>query len=77
FTVPLDLAPAHGENVLDVGVFDNEFYIDFEPVKHDAVSVEHGAALKLACAPATVTKDTTTFGPLKAQILRCRFAVAA
>jgi ABC-type uncharacterized transport system substrate-binding protein len=77
FTVPLDVAAVRGTGTLDIDSFDTEFYIDFELVKHDPVRVENGAQLKLACAPAPLTKDTTTFGPLTTRIVRCRFPGAA
>jgi tRNA threonylcarbamoyladenosine biosynthesis protein TsaE len=77
FTVPLDLTPARGANTLDIDSFDTEFYIDYELATHAPAAVEGGAQLKPACAPASITKDTTTFGPLTTHIVRCRFAGAA
>jgi ABC-type uncharacterized transport system substrate-binding protein len=73
FTVPLDVAPAQGANTLDIASFDTEFYIDFELVKRDPVTVANGGQLKASCAPASVTKETTTFGPMTTRIVRCRF----
>jgi ABC-type uncharacterized transport system substrate-binding protein len=77
FTVPLDLAPAPGVNTLDIDSFDTEFYIDYELVKRDPVTVENGAALKMSCAAAAIVKDTTTFGPLTTHIARCHFSGSA
>jgi ABC-type uncharacterized transport system substrate-binding protein len=76
FTVPLEVVPARGPNTLDIDSFDTEFYIDFEPVKRDPVTVENGAALKMSCASEPVSKNTTTFGPLNVHIVRCRFSGA-
>ena len=77
FTVPLALSAVAGANTLDIDSFDTEFFIDFELAKHDAASVEDGEPLKLLCSPTTVTKDTTTFGPLTTHIVRCHFSGAA
>jgi ABC-type uncharacterized transport system substrate-binding protein len=77
FTVPLDLTPMPGANTLDVDSFDTEFYIDYELVKRHPVTVENGAQLKMSCADAAITKDTTTFGPLTTHIARCHFSGSA
>jgi ABC-type uncharacterized transport system substrate-binding protein len=73
FTVPLALSPTAGANTLDIDSFDTEFYIDFELARRGAAAIENGGQLKLACAPTSLTKDTTTFGPLTTHIVRCHF----
>lgn len=74
FTVPLDLPPVPGANTLDIDSFDTEFYIDYELVKRNPVTVQNAGALKISCGDAAITKDTTTFGPLTTHIARCRFS---
>jgi ABC-type uncharacterized transport system substrate-binding protein len=77
FTAPLSLAAGVQPTILEVDSFDTEFYIDYELLKHDAIKVENGAALKIVCAPKKASKVTTTFGPLDTQIVACTFQRAA
>lgn len=71
FTVPVDITPSRGSNILEIDSFDTEFYIDFELIKRDPVTIQHGEQLKMSCEPAHVTRTTTTFGPMGTRIVRC------
>ncbi len=77
FTVPVGIAPPHGGATLDIDSFDTEFYIDYELDEHRPVRVENGAGIAIACAPASLTRNTTTFGPLTTRIVRCRIKAAS
>jgi len=79
FTVPLDLARPKEGDALDfrVAAFDNEFYIDFELAKGEAIKVEHADRIKLACAEKKETRNTSVMGPVETKLVSCRFGKAA
>src|SRR6185437_9945511 len=77
FTVPVDIVPPQGGTMLEIDSFDTEFYIDYELDEHRPVPVENGAGIDVACAPASLTRDTTTFGALTTRIVRCRIKAAS
>ena len=77
FTVPVDIVPPQGGTMLKIDSFDTEFYIDYELDEHRPVPVENGAGIDVACAPASLTRDTTTFGALTTRIVRCRIKAAS
>jgi len=77
FTVPVHGGTAGARNTLEIAAFDHEFYIDFELAKKAAVTVEHGEKLAAACAPKTLRKDTSTFGPMDAVVVACTYGRAS
>jgi len=72
FTVPLAIPLGRGAEILEIDSFDTEFYIDFGLVKKDPVEIQ-GNAPGLSCAPGSVLRHTTIFGPLATRIVRCRY----
>lgn len=72
FTVPVDIAPPPNGATLDIDSFDTEFYIDYELDERHPIRVENGAGIGVACVPTSLTRNTTTFGPLTTRIVRCR-----
>jgi ABC-type uncharacterized transport system substrate-binding protein len=77
FTVPISGPAAVGPNALEIDAFDNEFYIDFELVDRDAVSVEQGEDLGVACAPKKARKDTPVIGAVDAVVMSCTWGQAS
>jgi ABC-type uncharacterized transport system substrate-binding protein len=77
FTLPLRTATPVARNSLEIGAFDTEFYIDFELLKKDPITIEHGAALAVACSRKPLGRDTTGVGPVESQIVTCSYGPAS
>jgi ABC-type uncharacterized transport system substrate-binding protein len=58
FVLPLAAPKPKGKSVLDIAVFDPEYYVDFELAADSAVKTTGGDALKAECQPGTIKRDT-------------------
>ncbi len=77
FVIPLSLPKATQKSLLEIAVFDPEYYVDFELAEDDPVKSSGGAALKAECQPGTVQRDTQGWGTVDADIVSCSYQGAA
>ena len=73
FVIPLTLPKAAPKNLLEIAVFDPEYYVDFELATDDPVKATGGTALKADCQPGTVRRDTQGWGQVDADIVSCTY----
>jgi len=73
FVIPVSLPKAGAKNLLEIAVFDPEYYVDFELAEGDAVNTTGGAALKADCQPGTIKRDTQGWGQVDADIVSCTY----
>lgn len=74
FVIPLTLPKAVApKSLLEIAVFDPEYYVDFELASDDPVKSTGGQALKADCQPGTVQRDTQGWGTVDADIVSCTY----
>lgn len=73
FVIPLTLPKAGPKSLLEIAVFDPEYYVDFELATDDPVKATGGATLKADCQPGTVQRDTQGWGQVDADIVSCTY----
>jgi ABC-type uncharacterized transport system substrate-binding protein len=74
FVIPLSPPKPQGKGVLEIAVFDPEYYVDFELAAADPVKTTGGGgALKADCQPGTVRRDTQGWGQVDADIVSCTY----
>ncbi|HLZ65929.1 MAG TPA: DUF1007 family protein [Aliidongia sp.] len=77
FVIPLSLPKAVAKSLLEIAVFDPEYYVDFELASDNPVKATGGAALKADCQPGTVQRDTQGWGQVDADIVSCTYQSGA
>lgn len=77
FVIPLSLPKATERGLLEIAVFDPEYYVDFELATDDPVKSAGGEALKADCEAGTVQRDTQGWGTVDADIVSCRYQGAS
>jgi ABC-type uncharacterized transport system substrate-binding protein len=73
FVIPLTLPKATAKSLLEIAVFDPEYYVDFELASDDPVKSSGGEALKADCQPGTIQRDTQGWGTVDADIVSCSY----
>ena len=73
FVIPLSLPKASAKNLLEIAVFDPEYYVDFELASDNPVKATGGEGLKADCQPGTVQRDTQGWGQVDADIVSCTY----
>jgi ABC-type uncharacterized transport system substrate-binding protein len=73
FVIPLTLPKPADKNLLEIAVFDPEYYVDFELASDDPVKSSGGEALKADCQSGTVQRDTQGWGQVDADIVSCTY----
>lgn len=73
FVIPLSLPKASAKNLLEIAVFDPEYYVDFELASDNPVKATGGEGLKADCQPGTVQRDTQGWGTVDADIVSCTY----
>ncbi len=73
FVIPLALPKAVANSLLEIAVFDPEYYVDFELAENDPVKSAGGDALKADCEAGTVQRDTQGWGTVDADIVSCSY----
>jgi ABC-type uncharacterized transport system substrate-binding protein len=73
FVIPLSLPKAAAKSLLEIAVFDPEYYVDFELATEDPVKTTGGGGLKADCQPGTVRRGTEGWGEVDADIVSCTY----
>lgn len=73
FVIPLSLPKTAAKSLLEIAVFDPEYYVDFELASDDPVKASGGGGLKAECQPGTIQRDTQGWGTVDADIVSCRY----
>jgi len=77
FVIPLTLPKAAANSLLEIAVFDPEYYVDFELAETDPVKSAGGDSLQADCEAGTVQRDTQGWGTVDADIVSCRYRAAS
>ncbi len=77
FVIPVTLPKADAHSLLEIAVFDPEYYVDFELAQDDPVKSSGGESLKADCEAGTVQRDTQGWGTVDADIVSCRYQAAS
>ena len=77
FVIPLTLPKAAANSLLEIAVFDPEYYVDFELAETDPVKSAGGDSLQADCEAGTVQRDTQGWGTVDADIVSCRYQAAS
>jgi len=77
FVIPLTLPKAAARSLLEIAVFDPEYYVDFELAEDNPVKSAGGESLKADCEAGTVQRDTQGWGTVDADIVSCRYQAAS
>jgi len=73
FVIPLTLPKPAAKSLLEIAVFDPEYYVDFELASDDPVKATGGELVKADCEPGTVQRDTQGWGTVDADIVSCSY----
>ena len=74
FTVPLDAAKAKSSNVIEISVFDQEYYVEFSLREKDAVTLQHAEGFAAECNELRNQRRITVLGPIQSDLVVCTYA---
>jgi ABC-type uncharacterized transport system substrate-binding protein len=81
FTVPLDPPEKTGEtrdpDVVEIGVFDPEYYVEFTLLDRDPVTIEHGEAFAAQCDVVRDQPRNTFLGTKYTDLAVCTYRVTS
>jgi ABC-type uncharacterized transport system substrate-binding protein len=77
FVIPVTLPKATERSLLEIAVFDPEYYVDFELASDDPVKSAGGEGLTADCEAGTVQRDTQGWGTVDTDIVSCRYQGAS
>jgi ABC-type uncharacterized transport system substrate-binding protein len=74
FTVLLDAAKAKPSNVIEISVFDQEYYVEFSLREKDAVTLQHAEGFAAECNELRIQRRITVLGPIQSDLVVCTYA---
>jgi len=74
FTVPLGTAKAKPSNVIEIGVFDREYYVEFSLREKDAVTLQPAEGVTAECTELRNRRRITALGPIQSDLVVCTYA---
>ncbi len=74
FTVPLDTSSARTPNVVEIGVFDREYYIEFTLKEKNAITLQDAKGFGAECSELRNERRITVLGPIQGDLVVCTYA---
>lgn len=74
FTVPLDMPKAKPSTVIEISVFDQEYYVEFSLREKDAVTLQYAEGIAAECNELRNQRRITVLGPIQSDLVVCTYA---
>jgi ABC-type uncharacterized transport system substrate-binding protein len=74
FTVPLETTKPRSPNVIEIGVFDREYYVEFSLKEKEAVMLRHAEGFATDCSELRNERRITVLGPIQRDLVVCTYA---
>ena len=74
FTVPLETLSVKSPNVIEIAVFDREYYVEFSLKEKDAVTLQNADGLDAKCDELRNERRITVLGPIQSDLVVCTYA---
>jgi ABC-type uncharacterized transport system substrate-binding protein len=73
FTVPLETTKRQSPNVIEIGAFDPEYYVEFTMAESDPVTIEHGEQFTIDCNALRDIRKVSMLGPVNTDLAQCSY----
>jgi len=74
FTVPLDTPNVKPSTIIEISVFDQEYYVEFSLREKDAVTLQHAEGFAAECNELRNQRRITLLGPIQSDLVVCTYA---
>src|SRR5262249_13744932 len=75
FTVPVETGEKQSPNVIEIGVFDPEYYVEFTLRENDPVAITHGEGFAPECNVMRDERKLSALGPVGTDLTVCSYPV--
>jgi ABC-type uncharacterized transport system substrate-binding protein len=74
FTVPLATKEPQAPNVIEIGAFDPEYYVEFTMLDKDPMTIDHGDGFAVDCNILRNERKISVLGPIDTDLAECTYA---
>jgi ABC-type uncharacterized transport system substrate-binding protein len=74
FTVPLGTPNVKPSTIIEISVFDQEYYVEFSLREKDAVTLQHAEGFAAECNELRNQRRITVLGPIQSDLVVCTYA---